>query len=512
MGLEQGKGNPTEEYLKADRVFAETKDTFKPPHDELQKIVDSGRDPREFMLQITGRVSKTFEVNSTMPEVAASWVRDEPDVQEVIGIETDLGDIQDNINEAEATIARLDAALGSPNRVNVFPSLAEKRNRSTEIVEELFSLRAQLANHERGLARKHASGAELTELDQLAKRRESMAKQLADLPDAEVSYSERIARARAQFDAVDGQASEIQTVIDSTEALMVALQKYLNEVDPPPTAQQRAHAEQELKEMSIEVEQMRAELAEVRREATLGRDEAGTGDEVAARARNLRSQLRNAFAAEHKKMAAILSRQGGGDGAKADKIGKLVAQIDAIDSRLDKMNVTIDAIVEDALAEVRSDLDREKAELSSYRREFLLYEAESRELGGTVLGSAFRNVKAKFYDVIVRSDVGTVDVSWSEKEDADEDLRRLELDRNRELKQLQDEFRDILEEEAPPATEQKQPAAPAPDQKQPAAPAPAQKQPAVPAPAQKQPAVPAPAQKQPAAPTGGKSSTPGGTK
>jgi len=511
MGIDQGKGNPTEEYLKADRVFAETKGTFKPPHDELQKIIEAGRDPREFMVQITGRVSKTFETNATMPELAATWVRDEPEVQQVIGIETDLGDIQANIVEAEQTIDRLDAALGSPNRVNVFPSLAEKRNRATEITEELFSLRGQLATHERNLASKRASGAELRELDQLARRRQAIAKQLAELPNAEVAYSERIARARAQYDAVERDASEVQTVVDSTEALMVALQKYINEVDPAPTPQQRAHAEQELKAMSAEVDQMRAELADVRRETTLGRDEAGTGDEVAQRGRQLRGQLRDAYGAEHRKMATILSRQGttGGDRATGDRIAKLVGQIDAIDKRLTTMNESIDAIVEDALAEVRSDLDREKAELSSYRREFLLYEAESRELGGTVLGSAFRNVKAKFYDVIVRSDVGTVDVSWSEKEDADEDLRRLELDRNRELKQLQDEFRDILEEEPPPSTEQKQPAAPAPDQKQPAAPAPAQKQPAVPAPAQKQPA--APAQKQPAAPTGGKSSTPGGT-
>ena len=63
-----------------------------------------------------------------------------------------------------------------------------------------------------------------------------------------------------------------------------------------------------------------------------------------------------------------------------------------------------------------------------------------------MLGASFKDVKAKFYDVIVRTDVGNVDVAWSQKEDNDDDLKRLNLARSRELKQLKDEFKDILDE------------------------------------------------------------------
>ena len=103
-------------------------------------------------------------------------------------------------------------------------------------------------------------------------------------------------------------------------------------------------------------------------------------------------------------------------------------------------------MVEVALEEVRETLAHEKAELASYRREFLLYEAESRALGGTVLGEAFRSVKSKFYEVLVSTDVGVVDVSWSQKEEGDGDLQRYTLDKSRELKQLKDEFADLIDE------------------------------------------------------------------
>lgn len=451
MGVDQGKGNPVEEYLKADDVFGRTHDTYVEPHDALAKIIEDDRDPREFMVQITGRVSRSFETTSTMPEIAASWIRDEPDVERIVVVETDLGEIQDSIAEAERTIDRLDAALSRSNRVNVFPSLAEKSRRGTEILEELLTIRTQLAEQLHAIARKHASGAELTTLDQRKAERQRLVRLLAELPHAGVAYGERIARARAEFDQLDQRAAEIQVIIETTEATMVALQKYVNEVEPPPSPEVKAHAAREVTELAVELEQLRVELESIRRDTTVGRDEAGTSDEIAEREVTLRAELRAAFAAEHQALAAAAGRASGGDKTRADRITKAARTADAIDARLDEMNATIDAIVVEALAEVQTSLTHEKAELAAYRREFLLYEAESRELGGTVLGSAFRDVKARFYDVLVRTDVGVVDVSWSQKEDTDEDLRRLELDRSRELKGLRDEFRDLLEEEQPPA-------------------------------------------------------------
>jgi hypothetical protein len=103
-------------------------------------------------------------------------------------------------------------------------------------------------------------------------------------------------------------------------------------------------------------------------------------------------------------------------------------------------------IVEQALVEAKNILATEEKNLAEYKSELAGYETEAKAAGATVLGASFKNVKAKFYDVIVRTDVGNVDVAWSEKEDTDDDLKRLNLARSRELKQLKDEFKDILDE------------------------------------------------------------------
>ena len=459
QGLDTGSANGTEEYDKAERIFGTTHDTYQPPHDELAKIIAANDDPQAFLAQITGRSSETFQTNSTMPEIAAAWIRDEPNVNRVMVVETDLGDISEEIGEAERTIERLDAVLASPNRVNIFPSLGVKRSRSTEILEEMLAMREALADDERRLADGSASGAQLAQIAPLTARRRALSAQLKALPDAQVAFGKRIELARGSFDSLDQQAAEIMVAIDTTQATVIAIDKYLKDSAEPndPSAKQawvnqRLEAQKVITELTLEIDGMHQELAGIRREVVLGRDEAGSGDEVSVRAKQLRNDLRVALAAEHRGLTALTL----GDPKRAGKIGDLIRRSDAVVNQLDLINETIDQIVEIALTEVRDTLTYEKAELASYRREFLLYEAESRALGGTVLGQAFRDVKTKFYDVLVRTDVGGVDVGWSKKEESDDDLQRLNLDKSREIKQLKDEFADLIREarddEAPAPT------------------------------------------------------------
>lgn len=440
---------PAQEYTKANEIFTLTHDTYLPPHDELQKIIDDKTDPEQFVAQVTGRQSKTFEVNATMPEIAAAWLRQEPDVSHLVSIEGDLGEIQDNIADTERTIERIEISMGSANRVNLFPKLAEKRNRGTDIQERLLKIQINLLEEQRkGLSN-------TTSVDALTEQRKQVAAELAALPNAEKDYQDRITAAKADYDKLDQTASESQVAIESTDAIIAALKKYLADQGNTITSLQKAKIEKEIGELEPEVAAMRAELDDIRKEIILGRDEAGTGDETALRGNELRKKLRDAIDAEQKAMT---------DAGANRELAQLSDDAAQIAGQIDSMNTEIDRLVDDALGDVREQVAKEKADLNSYRKEFLDYEAQSRALGGTVLGDAFVTVKKKFYDIVVKSDVGLVDVSWSQKEDIDNDLSKLNLQKNRELKQLRDEFRDLLEEDAmqkstaPPATPEPPPA------------------------------------------------------
>jgi tetratricopeptide (TPR) repeat protein len=441
------EGNSTEQYAKAIKVFQILDRTFRKPYDELAALIETSATAEGFMAQITGRNSETFEVSATLPEVAAGWVRDEPEVQRVVAIETDLEQIETEIAEAEETIIRLERALGTPSRVNIFPALAEKKTRATEILEDVFAIRLSLATHERGLVKKHASGSEAAELERLTARRQQIAKQLADLPHAGLAYGDRVAAARADFDELDKRAAEVSTVIDATNATLVALQKYIADQGTELEGEALERFRTEVVALETELEAMRDELKQIRRDATLAKDSAGSGDEFARQAAELRGQLARALDDEHRALSRVAQRMSGNDRTKANQIASLTRKASTIAGELERVNQRIDAVVDYALGDVRDELADQRAKLSAYRQEFLLYEDESRDLGGVIIATSFRNVKKKFYDVLVRSDVGVIDVTWSQREGAQNAERSLELDLNRELQTLASDFRDIIREE-----------------------------------------------------------------
>ena len=450
-------GNSAEEYAKAQDLFEWIHDSFEKPHGELVRIVAEHEDPQAFMAQITGRMSETFAVHATLPEIAAGWLREEPTVARITGIEADLGVIAADIAEAKLTIERLDQALSSPARVNIFPALARKRTRATEIFDEVLAIRRTLAARERAVLAPHASEDESARLDALAARREGIARQLAALPGAGTSHSKRVEQARQGYVALDQRAAEVATAIEGTQATLVAIDKYVrDQAAAGAETPNAASMYQAMNDLRAELEAMRTELEEVRRAALLARDETGTGDPVTLRARALRAALRQVLDEEQALAARVIGRMQGDDRRAGARLATLLRAAGVVTGKVGEIEGAIDDVVAFALADVGAALVEEKARLAAYERELAIYEQESRDLGGTILGTALAKVKKKLADVLVRSDIGVIDVAWSQKEDIDETVRKLVLDELRELRTLQDEFRDIVEEERTEAQASKQ--------------------------------------------------------
>ncbi len=468
----------SDEYDRAVFVFDQLRGAFEKPHAELDRAIAEHRDPRDYMAQITGRHASTFDIKATLPEVAAAWLRDEPEVGRIVAVESDLGQVEGDVEVAEKTIRRLDYALATPTRVNIFPTLAAKRIRSTEIMDDIFAMRLELAAHEQRLLGRYAEGRDKDEMERLALERDQVARTLRGMPDASMAESARITRARGRAVSVDKEAAEAATTIGQAEAQLVALEKFLadqgyKEVKSGDLAEMKG----EIARNRTEMESLKRELESIRDDTVLATDRAGTGDDAAERRRQLRAQLRAALDAEHRFMETLGARASGAERTEAGRIASLTRQADAIGARLDQTSVKIDGIVEEALVEVRATLEDERAKLHAYKQEYANYDGESHTLGGEVLGMAFGVVARKLYEVLMRSDVGVVDVAWSIKEGADRTLRRLTLDQAREGRTLDAEFADVVQEVREKRSRESgaSPPAPAPT---PPAPAPAPAAPA----------------------------------
>jgi chromosome segregation ATPase len=456
QGLFTGKDDPDAEYTKAETIFTTTRDTYKSAHEALTRVIADNDDPATYLAQITNRNTKTFQVNATLPEVAAQWLRDQPDVQRVVQIEDDLGDIQDNIDAANRYIERLDAVLAQPDKTTAFPALAAHRSAIADVRADVMKQLSALADAEFELASK--AGGDTAELQgaHLALGKAQAA--FADIPAQRAQAIEQVTELRNQLDQLEQQLSESAVVINSVNATGAAIRKYMADEGTAISPALEESVEQSLAKLGPDVDSEQAEIDDIRREITLARDATAPGDPVGPQEKAARAALLAALDEQHQAAAKVL----GSASSDEQKIGTLTAQARRIAQNLDATDAQIDASAAAALSNVTAALAKQKADLASYQQEFADDETESKSLGGTVLGQSFRDVKSKFYDVIVRADVGVIDVSWSRREESEDELKRLTLEKQREAKQIRDEFRGVIDDgsQAPAPAPTPPPAAP----------------------------------------------------
>jgi tetratricopeptide (TPR) repeat protein len=428
------KSDPETEYAKATKIFGDTHDMYAPSYEALRRVGQGNQNPEAFVEQIAERSQHVFQSAAPMPEAAAQMLRDQPDVQRFVSVERDISDVESNIRETEATITRLEAVLAAPDHSMLYPRLASRRSRIGAIQEELNTLRGQIADQELALV---SAGGELAGLT-------ATRKQIADAYGAnpEQAYADRVSTAQADYDKLDDAASEVDSTIDSTQAIAVALRMYTTTGNVP--EDQKASALKDLDDAAREAQSIEDELAAVHREVVLGKDLAGIGDETIVKARDDRKKLKAALDAEHRALAGMASSSR--NPSKSQELVTLGDRAARIADQLEQTDSQIAGTVEQGISKAHVQLLDARRELGSYQQELVGYEAESRTLGGQVLAGSFKDVRDKLEDVVIRTDVGTVDVAWSRKEDSDDDYKRLGLARARELKQLRDEFRDILDQ------------------------------------------------------------------
>jgi TolA-binding protein len=446
LGDSSLKKDSEAEYSRAVTTFQGVRGQFLRPKEELERVVAEKRDPNLYLSQVTGRHAEVFDIKATLPEMAAAFLREEPEVKRIIAVEGDLGTIEDDIVVAEQTIERLEAALGPEARVNLFPELAGKRTRGIEIKDAVAAIRIDIATQGRKLLEGSVGAGERAELARLADERDGIARELTALPDGGAKESERISKARGRAIATDRQVAEAAAALAGAESQLVALEKFISDEGVKGSETDLAQLRTDIQETRADIQDIKAGLDEARRDAMIAQDRAGTGDETSVTRDQLRGRLRAALDEEHRYQQTLIGRLSGGDREKADGLYAAARRADGISVQVDSAQKRIDGIIEGSLAEVTTILSDEKAKLSAYRQEYATYDGESHGLGAEVLGGAFVVVSKKLYNVLLRSDVGVVDVAWSMKEGTDRMLRRLTLDQARETRTLDTEFSDVITE------------------------------------------------------------------
>ncbi|MGB1698727.1 MAG: hypothetical protein ACPHRO_02155, partial [Nannocystaceae bacterium] len=178
------------------------------------------------------------------------------------------------------------------------------------------------------------------------------------------------------------------------------------------------------------------------------RDEVGRLQRESKRIENaleaLRTRMRfeDPWAAEERRAIAAYSRYLDQMMDELTRTTKAKAELTAyrrikvIEGRISEVRGLLDQTAGKRLVRAIAIVTEERDNLDRYRAEIDGTNEKTRVLAGEVLEASINDVIAEVLNLVTRSEVGLLDVAWSIQESEMEEIRRLDVNRSRDLREI----------------------------------------------------------------------------
>jgi hypothetical protein len=217
------------------------------------------------------------------------------------------------------------------------------------------------------------------------------------------------------------------------EARVVASRTGLASVDPEKVDPNALRAQ--IDQHEADIQQYEEQLTWIRRRLEVGRLHVGVGD-----------KRYQADDAERSKFIELVDRERELAGSGGPAYNAAFSRVTDVERQLDQRDAEVAAMVRRRVSEMLAVVDEETANLARYRAALGSLEGETEDVVGAITYLNFNRVHERFYDLVLRADLGKIDVSWARREDHRLRIDGLTRERARELQALDDEFRDVMDE------------------------------------------------------------------
>jgi TolA-binding protein len=412
----------------ANEIFREVAREFGPVRRELDDIVSSHDDPQAYFRTLVRENMETFDANAFLPPLAQRWASLEGDMDRALGVLSDLAQARRLVRETTDLVARLTAALDQPNGVAIFSDLRSAR-------EQTSGLRARIAQTRQALMeaydRRHPG--EGDEASEVARQRRAIERFLEGMPVSESDFADFDGEVLGRYRTLERELGRMEVELQGMEARITAMDRYLRDTEEERDPEGVAAIRAELVSHRGSVDEYREQVRQLRIALEAAQLQVGPGD-----ARHQRNdRLRRQYAALVEQERQVLR-------SRDPDIAQLLGRLETVEDSLDRRDREIDEIVTERSTEIRRQLEEESGRIVGYRQALTELELETEAVVGGVTYDNFVSVRDRFFDLVLRADVGRIDVGWGRREEHRMRIEMLTRDRAEQMRALDDEFREIV--------------------------------------------------------------------
>jgi hypothetical protein len=234
---------------------------------------------------------------------------------------------------------------------------------------------------------------------------------------------------------------ECGEIVSGTQSWM---DEHRAELSGSPEARDEVSAE--LRKHRSVIDGYEAELRALKRQIDVVHDVAGGSDALVEEAR-LRAQYLDAI--ERERDIAVSARGSLADPAQQalfDRAEGIRERIASVRARSRALKIGLASEGAERSAQLRAKVAAEKIVLAGETGTLDGVQGVSKEIVGTIAVRALQDVRQQFYRLVLKADLGIVDVAWSRKRARLEKVQQLSMQKATEVEQLDRDFR-VLQRE-----------------------------------------------------------------
>lgn len=432
-----------EKFDESGTAYQSVIDKFRPAYDGLSQKLGAHPDPVEFFQSAIQSSSKTFDLELFLPRFAIPWATTQREIAEAVRITSDIdathAAIAESLETAERMLDQLDG-----DRSSLFPFYQKGFSLADDVDSGLTELQRDLIALETEMIAPRASGpgaqAALAQVEALRKKRTSVEDELKNSPKTQAEYARWRQSLAGRVRALEQDAHRTALEAESLFAIQAAIEKLLRDTKDLSESDRRDFSRQLASERAV-AEGMRETIARKKREISEQRVKL---DMIRPDDSDLRARYVAALHEEQKALEALRRH--------ADTEGLPLAEVDALKRRLDDLRertlrsrTLLRERIDREADEARQQILREVAQLDKYQGRSRSNASQTRGLIGSIAFQSFRKVLGRFYDAMIKAEVGLIDIAWTRKQLQTEKIQKLSSQKEGELRDLKQDFSESLD-------------------------------------------------------------------
>jgi tetratricopeptide (TPR) repeat protein len=440
--LKIGEADP-ESFEKANTAFKNLIQTYQPVRDQIRSIVERPNPVAYFDDLLRRDPDADFTLQ--LPKAAQGAVDANAQVGVARGIQQQLSGTRHTADDSDVLAKKMLDTLAHGG-LGSFPQLSEANSRAVELSTRLLQIENDVLHEQVRLLGENIPPAVKDRLTRMEAERAELDKLFLQIPVNEQGYSERLARFQKVVSDLELKLFEVRRQLDTVAAMLTGLDKYWHDTldqskSTPSEKQERENDFRQWHQLVDQLDERRQQIEkQIATERVAVAQEASGGKEED----DLRARYRAQFNDMKDVIAQLLSGVPPESRPLLQRLDAVRTDIENDQGQIASVREAVHTKVLDRMETTRRAILTEKVKLEDESRQIGTLTGSSGQLIGQIAVDAFKQVERRFYDVVLRGDVGLVDVAWSRKEQRSHTIEKYAKEKEDAGRVLEDRFKEVL--------------------------------------------------------------------